>query len=98
MTTTLCERESLTRNLGAFEHLIWLIDQCSPRHFLLAARIEGGPISEDRMRAAFLAAQRRHPALRTSIESARGVPRFVPADAPVPVRVVDRTGDTHWQR
>src|SRR5215831_6510621 len=82
MTTTSCE--CMTRNLGAFEHLIWLIDQWSPRHFLLAARIEGAPLSPDGLRGAFLPAQRRHPALRTSIQvDPGGVPHFEPWDAPV---------------
>jgi hypothetical protein len=50
MTTT--SVECLTRNLGAFEHLIWLIDQFSPRHFLLVARIEGSSIAADSVRRA----------------------------------------------
>lgn len=26
------------RELGPFEHLIWLVDQWAPRHFILVAR------------------------------------------------------------
>jgi hypothetical protein len=93
------EEHRLTRSLGSFEHLIWSTDQWSPRHFVLAARIEGGSISVDGLRSAFLAAQRRHPVLRAAISvGSDGCPRFVPAASLIPVRVIERLSDTQWQR
>jgi hypothetical protein len=88
----------LTRNLGAFEHLIWSTDQWSPRHFVFVARIEGGSISVVHLHRALLAAQRRHPALRAAIDvDPQGYPRFVPADSPVQLCVVDRDGEAQWR-
>lgn len=39
-------KSELNRPLGAFEKLIWLVDQWTPRNFAVVARIEG-----DRFRA-----------------------------------------------
>jgi hypothetical protein len=33
------------RELGPFGHLLWLVDQWTPRHFLFVSRIEGSSIS-----------------------------------------------------
>ena len=33
------------RELGPFEHLLWLVDQWTARHFILVSRIEGASIS-----------------------------------------------------
>ena len=96
MAVTSCE--FLTRNLGAFEHLIWSTDQWTPRHFVFVARIEGGSISVDHVHRALLAVQRRHPALRAAIDlDSHGHPRFVPADFPIRLCIVERAGDTQWR-
>ena len=85
------------RNLGPFEHLLWLVDQWTPRHFLLVSRIEGSSISAENLSAALLHSQRRHPLLRTAIHVNRdGTPEFIPSSAPVPLRVIPRTNDTQW--
>ena len=36
---------SLARPLGTFEHVLWAVDQWTPRHFVVVARIEGRPIT-----------------------------------------------------
>jgi hypothetical protein len=42
--------------------------------------------------------QRRHPALRAAIEpGVDGRPRFVPADIPIKVSIVQRLGDSQWR-
>jgi hypothetical protein len=88
---------SLTRTLGPFEHLIWLVDRWTPRHFVLVARIEGSSILEQDLNRALLQAQRRHPALRTVIdEDQRGNPHFVPCSAPIRLKVIQRTDQRHW--
>ena len=71
------------RKLGPFEHLLWLVDQWTPRHFIFVARVEGAPITLDDLRSALLESQRRHPILRTTIRAnGDGDPEFVQSDAP----------------
>ena len=90
--------ESYVRPLGSFEHLLWLLDQASPRHFSLAAQIEG-PTTVGDWRVALDHVQRRHPFFSVCIERDRSSnPQFrqVP-DKPIPLRVV-RVGasQTNW--
>ena len=90
-------RPEILRKLGPFEHLLWLVDQWAPRHFLLAARIEGARIAEEDLRLALTQAQRRHPILRAAIHAnGLGVPEFIASSAPIPLRVVRRTHDSQW--
>ena len=85
------------RRLGSFEHLLWLVDQWTPRHFIFVSRIEGAPIGVDDLRFALLQAQLRHPILRTAIKENRdGIPEFIPSDAPIRLRVVQWTDRTQW--
>ena len=42
------------RELGPFEHLLWLVDQWTPRHFIFVSRIEGSSISVENLNAALL--------------------------------------------
>lgn len=85
------------RRLGSFEHLLWLVDQWTPRHFIFVSRIEGAPIAVDDLRFALLQAQLRHPILRTAIKENRdGIPEFIPGDAPIRLRVVQRPDSTQW--
>jgi hypothetical protein len=88
---------SLTRTLGPFEHLIWLVDRWTPRHFVLVARIEGGSVSPEDLNRALIEVQRRHPALRTVIDvDERGNPHFVPCSAPIRLKVISRTDQRRW--
>lgn len=90
-------KSDLDRPLGAFEKLIWLVDQWTPRNFAVVARIEGDPVSREALRVALGDAQLRHPALRTSIQVDEiGSARFVPCGKPIDLRVVVRTNDTQW--
>lgn len=88
----------LARDLGPFEHLLWLTDQWTPRHFAVAARVRGA-LDAPSLRAALLRAQRRHSALRARIDAdQRKCPRFVSGDAAqVPVRVRDRVVGDEWR-
>src|SRR5580704_6133872 len=81
--------ESYVRPLGSFEHLLWLLDQASPRHFSLAAQIEG-PTTVGDWRVALDHVQRRHPFFSVCIEKDRNSnPRFRhKPDKPIPLRVV----------
>jgi Condensation domain len=81
--------ESYLRPLESFEHLLWLLDQACPRHFSLAAQIEG-PTTVADWRVALDHVQRRHPFFSVCIEKDRNSnPQFrqVP-DRPIPFRVV----------
>ena len=81
--------ESYVRPLGSLEHLLWLLDQASARHFSLAAQIERPTTVED-WRVALDHVQRRHPFFTVCIEKDRNFnPQFrqVP-DKPIPLRVV----------
>ena len=85
------------RKLGPFEHLLWLVDQWAPRHFVLTARIGGARIAEEDLRLALIQAQRGHPLLRAAIHvNGLGVPEFIPSNAPISLRVVRRTHDSQW--
>ena len=88
---------SLTRTLGPFEHLIWLVDQWTPHHFVLVAHIEGSSVSAEGLSRALMEVQRRHPALRTAIDvDERENPHFVPCSAPIGLEVIQRTDQRHW--
>jgi hypothetical protein len=81
--------ESDVRPLGSFEELLWLLDQGSPRHFSLAAEIEGHATVGD-WRTALHHVQRRHPFFSVCIEkNARAKPHFRRSpQTPIPIRVV----------
>jgi hypothetical protein len=80
---------SLIRRLSWTERLFWLLDQNSPRHFVMAAQV-GGHTSIDQWRRALDAVQRRHPLLSAGIEVGDdGNPYFHRvAAAPIPLRVL----------
>jgi len=85
------------RELGPFEHLLWLVDQWTSRQFILVARIEGSSISVKNLQAALLQCQRRHPVLRATIHvNDDGSPEFISSSAPIGLTVVRRVNDTRW--
>ena len=87
----------LHRKLGPFEHLLWLVDQWTPRHFILVSRIEGSSISVESLSRALSQCQRRHPPLRTTIQvNNDGTPEFIPSSAPIALRDIRRANDTQW--
>lgn len=85
------------RELGPFEHLLWLVDQWTSRHFIFVSRIEGGSISVDDLNAALLQSQGRHPHLRMAIKvNGEGNPEFIPSSGPIALRVVRRANNSQW--
>jgi Phthiocerol/phthiodiolone dimycocerosyl transferase C-terminus len=88
----------LERDLGPFEHLLWLTDQWTPRHFAVAARLRGR-VDGPALREALRRAQRRHPALRAAIAADHGrCPRFVSCGpGAIPLRVRDRIVGDEWR-
>lgn len=58
-----------------------------------------GALTEERLRVALARVQAKHPLLRCVIEDTGGDPRFVLLDrpAPIPLRIVERTGEDDWQ-
>jgi hypothetical protein len=85
--------ERRMRELGWTERLFWLLDQNSPRHFVMAAHIDGHT-TVDQWRKALDAVQIRHPLLCAGIEvGADSVPCFYrAAGAPIPLRVLEGRG------
>ena len=84
---------SILRPLGWTERLFWLLDRNRPRHFVLAAQVEGHTTA-DAWRRAVDAVQRRHPLLSVRIEARDdSVPCFRRAPgAQIPLRVVRGEG------
>jgi len=87
--TTRLPSPSIIRRLGWTERLFWLLDRNSPRHFVLAAQVDGHT-TVDEWRQALDAVQVRHPLLAACIEVGKDpVPYFHRAPgAPIPLRVV----------
>jgi hypothetical protein len=58
-----------------------------------------GWLDEERLRQALARVQAKHPLLRCVIEETGAGPRFVLLDrpAPIPLRIVERTGEDDWQ-
>jgi hypothetical protein len=58
-----------------------------------------GDLKESRLRQALARVQAKHPLLRCVVEDGVTGPRFVRSDrpAPIPLRIVERNGDTDWQ-
>lgn len=88
----------MERFLGTFEHSFWLLDQDSPIHFVLSAKISGS-FSPNQLRKSLIQAQRQHPLLRVGIAvTETGQPKFVEQIAPIRLRQVLRETDHDWQR
>ncbi|WP_375506504.1 condensation domain-containing protein [uncultured Nostoc sp.] len=86
------------RPLGAGEQIFWLHDQAHPLHFALTAQIKG-KFTVPQLQQALHLVQQRHPLLRVRIaldESKH--PWFVEHPADIPLRVVQRQSEQHWQR
>jgi NRPS condensation-like uncharacterized protein len=77
------------RLLGAFEKLLWMLDQHIPTHFVMAAEIEGRAELQD-WHSAFLTLQQKHPLFSVSItaDEHTGVRFNHLAHLPIPLRVV----------
>ncbi|MEH2071553.1 MAG: condensation domain-containing protein [Nostoc sp.] len=86
------------RPLGAGEQIFWLHDRAHPLHFALTAQIKG-KFTVPQLQQALHLVQQRHPLLRVRIvldESKH--PWFVEHPADIPLRVVQRQSEQHWQR
>ncbi|MCF2148297.1 condensation domain-containing protein [Desmonostoc muscorum LEGE 12446] len=87
----------MERYLGAFEHLFWLYNQFYPMDFATVAKLQG-QFSVDQLSMVLRQIQQRHPLLRVCIATdAIGQPKFVETDDEIPLRLVERTDDQHWQ-
>lgn len=81
----------MSRKLSTIEHLI-------DGSLVYAVRLEGG-IDETRLREALARVQRKHPALRATMQARRGGLHYVEDSAgPIPLRVLDRNGDDDCRR
>ena len=87
----------MERYLGAFEHLYWLYNQFYSIDFATVAKLQG-QFSLDQLSTVLRQVQQHHPLLRVRIATdAIGQPKFVETDDEIPLRLVARTDDRHWQ-
>jgi NRPS condensation-like uncharacterized protein len=86
------------RQLGALEHLFWLLDQNRPVHFAVTALLSGETSPRD-WRRALDRLQERHPITSVCIDGEPGsVPSFRQADvAPIPLRIVEDEPELRWE-
>lgn len=88
----------MCRPLGAWEKLFWFCSQAHPTHFALTAKIRG-KFSIEQLKKTLNQVQQRHPLLRVRIAfDETQQPWFVEDAAKIPLRVVPREGEQHWQR
>jgi NRPS condensation-like uncharacterized protein len=88
----------MNRLLGALEQTTWLQDLVQPLHFSITVRITG-TFTVDRLKQALDEVQKYHPLLRVGIQlDANGSPHFFESSAEIPLRVVPRKEENHWQR
>ncbi|MDV2994160.1 MAG: hypothetical protein N4J56_003814 [Chroococcidiopsis sp. SAG 2025] len=91
-------KNSTCRPLGALEKIFWLYDQVQPAHFALTAQIQG-EFSNEQLKRALMQVQQRHPLLRVRIAlDETEQPWFVEEVANIPLRVLQRQSEQHWQR
>ena len=87
----------MERYLGAFEHSFWIYNQVAPMDFATVAKLQG-QLSVDRLSTVLGQVQQHHPLLRVRIATdAIGVPKFVETDDKIPLRLLARTDDLHWE-
>ena len=89
--------KNTVRPLGAFEHLLWLLDQSTPLHFSLAAQIEGNTAVAN-WQPALDCVQKRHHFLGVKIDTdGHGNPRFCQApETSIPLRVAPAQSEDTW--
>lgn len=86
------------RPLGAGEQIFWLQDQAHPLHFALTAQIKG-QFTVSQLQHVLSLVQQRHPFLRVRIALDQlEQPWFVEDAVNIPLRVVQRQSEHHWQQ
>ncbi|MEU7767946.1 FAD-dependent monooxygenase [Nocardia sp. NPDC049190] len=87
----------LPRTLTPVERWHWIADQLAPLHIVSRVRIRGH-VDAEQIRAGLDEVQQRHPLLRVAVatEPDGTVPRFVPVEASIPLRVVESEDSTTW--
>ncbi|NJP20537.1 MAG: hypothetical protein HC763_17760 [Hydrococcus sp. CRU_1_1] len=91
-------KTSSCRPLGAAEKMFWLCDRVQPIHFTLTAQIQG-EFSSEQLKHALMQVQQRHPLLRVGIAlDETEQPWFVEEEANIPLRILRRQSEEHWQR
>jgi NRPS condensation-like uncharacterized protein len=86
----------MRRKLEGFEHSLTFSSECAPFHLVCVLKIEGR-LDGERLRQVFAALQKKHPLLRTRIESERGAYYFVFGNAvPIEVTLAERKTPQDW--
>lgn len=86
------------RTLGALEEILWVYDQWTPFHFVVAVEIKGETQPSD-WQFALDALQRRHPLLSARIHNDGSSTKFsVRPQNPIPLRVLPNDGRVNWHQ
>jgi hypothetical protein len=88
--------EQIGRQLGGLELLFYTWDQSDPKHFLLAAEVEGSTTTES-WKKGLLSLQRRHPMLTVGISHTKDSIAFLPSSNPIPLEIRSYTPKTNIQ-
>lgn len=89
---------SKCRPLGTWEKLFWLCEQVHPTHSALVVKI-GREFSIEQLEQALTQIQQRQQLLRVRIAFDEAQePWFVEDTANIPLRIVPRQGEQHWQQ
>lgn len=93
------QKNSICRPLGAWEkNIFWLSDQTNQAQFAMTAQIKG-KFSVEQLEQALTQAQNRHLLLRVRIALDEAQqPWFVEDSANIPLRVIPREGEKHWEK
>jgi hypothetical protein len=86
--------EKEKRILGAQEILFYAMNEASPKHFLIAAEIEG-PTDKAAWNTAVTTLQKIHPMLNTGIVTDGDNLVFTPSDAPILLEIAELTESFH---
>jgi hypothetical protein len=88
--------EQIGRQLGGLELLFYTWDQSDPKHFLLAAEVEG-TTTTDSWQKGLLSLQRRHPMLSVGICHTEDSIVFSPSSDTIPFEIRSYTSKTNVQ-
>jgi len=92
------QETSMCRPLGAWEQLFWVSEQVHPTHSVLTVKISG-ELSIEQLEQALIQVQQRQLLLRVRIAFDEAQkPWFVEDTAKIPLRVIPRQGEEHWQQ
>lgn len=86
----------MNRPLSTFERVFWLLDRAVSQNFVMIARVFG-TVRESHLRQALDILQSIHPPLNARFKEG-DPPGFTDGAPPIPIRLLERKDDDHWQK